>query len=397
MVSTLRITTQIMLGCVCLAITSGCAMRNAHYKSFLDLRDETAGNYSQQVIDAIVGVVDEGQLPVFFTVEGGQSTWAPSLSGSLSAIMAPPWNSSRTQLNNTVSGSESMSSAIQFNDFGSAPMSRVNTLYAILCFQYDIGTTTLPNGVLYTVVSRQDSPSGLLYARKTKDGYIGVPEEKREEFLKFAKDVNFWTRHAVPDLNDLNSSAGLVYRLSIDFPSIIVELADALSTRDAAKAGLPAAQQALAAEKQAYDDLVAEAKSGKGSPEVMNTLLQYKREELQSKMQGLGALSSQAETAEATISNNMEKIEVLMGDLRETLVKVKAYDPEAADIDIERTLQELNGQVASVIQGDSDLVKKFKASTFGGALDAQDSVDKLYRDRFESLPERYEGAFQSVD
>lgn len=398
MIRRTRLFSCLVLSSVCMVLLSGCAMRNAHYKSFLDLRDETSKNYSQQVIDAIVGVREDGTLPVFFSVEAGSSSWAPAISGSLSSVMAPPWNSVRTQLSQSVNGSESMSSAIQFNDFGSAPMSRVNTMYALLCFNYQIGDVSLPNGVLYTIVSEQADASNLRFARKLKNGnYIGVPDEKREEFLKFAKDVNFWTRHAAPDPQDLNSTAGAVYRFSVEYPQSIVALAKALKTKEGAEAGLSAAQQAYVAEKAAYDKLVEEAKSSKANPQVMTTLLQFKREEVQGKAQGAGAVGGQIAQAGADIQSNTNNLEGLLKLLRSALEKVKEYDPDASGIDVAGTVHGLNAQITSVMSGNDELIKQFEESTFGGALNAQDSVDKLYRDRFESLPQRFDQASQAVE
>ncbi|MBZ0256649.1 hypothetical protein K8I31_11340 [bacterium] len=398
MVRLLKVSSSLVLCCVCALMLNGCAMRNAHYKSFLDLREESSKNYSQQVIDAIVGVLDEGTLPVFFSVEAGSSSWAPTISGGLSSVMAPPWNALRTQLSQSVNASESMSSAIQFNDFGSAPMSRVNTLYALLCFNYNIGDVQLPNGVLYTIVSEEDNASELLFSRKLKNGkYLGVPEEKREEFLKFAKDVNFWTRHAVPDPKDLNSSAGMVYRFSIEYPESIIALANALKGKEAAEAGLPAAQQALKDIMTDYNKLVEEAKTTKANPQVMTTLLQFKREEVQSKAQGAGAVGAQIAQTNSAIQSNTNNLEGLLKGLKSTLEKVKAYDPDASSIDVKMTITSLNDQIKSVMSGDQALIQQFEESTFGGALNAQDSVDKLYRDRFESLPQRFDQASQSVE
>ncbi|MDP8242483.1 MAG: hypothetical protein P9L94_00270 [Candidatus Hinthialibacter antarcticus] len=398
MIRRYRLASSLILSCVCLMMLSGCAMRNAHYKSFLDLRDETSKNYSQQVVDAIVGVREDGTLPVFFSVEAGSSSWAPTISGGLSSVMAPPWNTLRTQLSQSANASESMSSAIQFNDFGSAPMSRVNTLYALLCFDYNIGDIQLPNGLLYTVVSEQDDADGLRFARKLKNGnYIGVPDEKREEFLKFAKDVNFWTRHAAPDPKDLNSAAGMVYRFSVEYPESIVALAQALKAKEGAEAGLPAAQQALSAIMADYNKLVDEAKTTKANPQVMTTLLTFKREEVQSKAQGAGAVGALIAQSQAAIASNTNNLEGLLKGLRSTLDQVKATDPNAGGIDVTMTINGLNEQITSVMSGDEELIKQFEESTFGGALNAQDSVDKLYRDRFESLPTRFDQASQAQE
>lgn len=378
-------------------LSSGCAMRGTHYKSLLDLREETARNYSQQVIDAIVGVRDKSTLPLFFSVEAGVSSWSPSLSGGLSAQIPGPWRARTTALIPSLQGSESMSNQIQFNDFGAAPMSRVNSLYALLCFHYSIGSVELPNGTLYTIVNESPTAEGLQFTRRLKNGnYLGVPHEKNEDFLKFCKDITFWTRHSAPDPKDLNSAAGMIYRFSIEYPTSIITLANALKTRDSSKAALGEAQKSLVTEKQAYDQLVNESKTSKTAPEIMTTLLGYKREEVKGKLQSLGAVSAAIQQAESDISSQTANLQSLVQSLQKTLEKVKTNDPDASQIDVQGAVNGLMGQISQLLQGNKEVMEQLQATSIQGTdLKAEDSVDKLYRDRFESLPQRFEGALQA--
>ena len=61
----LSVITTILSIVIILSLT-GCLMKKLHYKSFLELREETSRNYSVQVLDSIVGVLEHAELPVFF-------------------------------------------------------------------------------------------------------------------------------------------------------------------------------------------------------------------------------------------------------------------------------------------------------------------------------------------
>ena len=114
----------------CVFTLTGCVMMKPHYKSMQALRREASINYSQQVLDTIVGMRDKGQLPVMFNVEGNDSTWTPnySLSSSVFAPLyglagvgrAPQVGSGRiaigeSSITGSVAAGESMTNQLQYN------------------------------------------------------------------------------------------------------------------------------------------------------------------------------------------------------------------------------------------------------------------------------------------
>ena len=115
---------KMKLGLVaCLALSfvlSGCAMKKPYYRTLVDLRNESSVNYSQQVLDAIVGVRDRASLPVFFSVEGGNASWVPGYSTSGTGLQFPSgvgtrgWDINESVLKLSLGMSESMSNAVQF-------------------------------------------------------------------------------------------------------------------------------------------------------------------------------------------------------------------------------------------------------------------------------------------
>jgi len=140
-----------------MVVLMGCAFERAHYKSLPELREETSNNYSQQVLETIVGTCDDARLPAFFRVEAGFSSWSPSFSGSTGATVAT-LPTGGTVISGNLGIAEAMNKQIQYNDFGSASMTRVVSLYHLLCFEIRSGDTVLPNGTFYTVVDKASSP-----------------------------------------------------------------------------------------------------------------------------------------------------------------------------------------------------------------------------------------------
>lgn len=201
---------SITLGCM--LILTGCAFQRAHYKSLVHMQAETATNYSQQVLEAIIGVCDNAKLPVLFSVESGASTWMP-LYNSNAVATIPTLIVGQTSVTGSLGGGESLTTQLQYNDFGSAAMSRAISLYGLLCFTLQYGETVLPNGTLRTVVEPADSHEHFLIWGKRRNGqYLGVTQDKSEQFLHFAHDVTYWTRHATPDVSDLTSTTGKLLR-----------------------------------------------------------------------------------------------------------------------------------------------------------------------------------------
>ncbi len=389
---------------------TGCLTRKEHYKSFLDLRGESASNYSQQVLDAIVGVREHVKIPLFFSVEAGSSTWAPTVSGATGSVLLA-YNSLSTTARNlwpsrtysasspSATGQVSVSSSIQFNDFGSAAMSRVDSLYTFLCMPFQFGEILLPNGTLYVVSEESSSPEGFILFSKIEEGrYLGVTKEKSGEFLKFASDATYWTRHQDPDQKDLQSEAGLLYRFSLEFPKMSQTLINAINDKKRIQIQVTNTQQSLSNKLKEYESLKKEAKTAKSEPEIMNVLLQFEQKELELKAKEYANAQVQLKKVKKTIKTSSIDLEYLLNSLEITLQNVKKYDPDidkAKVVDVTKLIDEI---MDSLLIGDEKVVQELRTllPTAGG-INADESHDDLYRERFERLPQRFDETFQSSD
>ncbi len=385
--------------CMSLLVFAGCAFRNSHYLSFQEVRQETASNYSQQVLDAIVGIMDRAEMPLFFSVEAGQSGWSPTYTANIAAAIPGPWRSDTTTLNPTVQSSETFSSTIQLNDFGSAAMSRVSMLYGLLCFPIQISNTELPHGALFTTVEIHDTPNDFVIWSKLKNGkYLGVTEEKKREFLLFAQDTTYWTQHSRPETGDLLSTAGLFYRFTVDYPEKISELAEAVVIHDGLQSGLEAAQKACEQQTAEYEAAKKDALAKGADSTIAKTLLEFEREDLKTQEQSLAAMSGQLAATHNTIVTTVRDLELLIASLESVLTKVKENDPDAAaKVDPQATVKPLGEYIDRIVAGDEEVLKQVRGmipST--GSVDAEDSIDDLYRERFESLPQQFDQVFQGT-
>ena len=82
------------------------------------------------------------------------------------------------------------------------------------------------------------------------------------------------------------------------------------------------------------------------------------------------------------------KITELFGNLQQVLLLIKSMDPAGDSIDLEAILQPLRRRVDGLLAGDPKVVAEVESQRRSGlGLSARDTVDKLYRDRFEALPE----------
>jgi len=384
---------------------TGCLMKKMHYKSFLELREETARNYSVQVLDSIIGVLEHAELPVFFNVEAGQSTWTPTYTISSGNVVSA-WTHDITLDTNTVtatspssSNGESVTSTLQYNDFGSAAMTRVNALYAFLCLPIQFGENILPNGALYTVIDKADSPKNFILSSKiAHDNYMGVRKEKRFAFLRFSNDVTYWTRHDKPATKDLQSVAGTLYRFSSEYFKNKHELVDAFKTKDRAQASMPKVQQALKDKSKEFENLKSEAKTTKINPQIMKTLLQYKQKEVESKAKGFTSVNEQIFKAELTIKTNKAALKSLMKILERSLQEIIDNDPDVKLVNVDTLIGDLRKYTDRLLAGDKTILEEEELSLPGASgLDAAESRDDLYRERFESLPPRFDTNLQSVD
>ena len=274
-------------------------------------------------------------------------------------------------------------------------MTRVSALYAILCMPIPVEDELLPNGALYTIVDEANSTQNFILWSKTKKGtYLGVTEEKRDDFLKFARDVTFWTRNAVPQTNDLTSIPGLLYRFCVEYPQNEFTLATSVIAKNTAEASQQSVNQQVETKKKEYDALVEEAKAAKSNLSIYQTLLQYKRDELQSVIKNAGDLASQIAKAKTDITTDTHQMDELFSILSYNLAKIKENDPQVHHIDIEKFIDVLEKRKESILAGNFDEFNVVLPDAVG--LDAAEPIDELYRERFESLPQQFEQPFQAL-
>jgi hypothetical protein len=379
----------------------GCATRAAHYGSMVDLRDATSTNYAQQVLNAIVGIRDRGELPAFFYIEGSAASWSPNVSGSLAgqvllgfagALHLPAFSGNAVTISPGASGGITLNDSFQLNDFGPAALSRVTALYGFLMAPVQVGEAKLPHGALFTVIREAEEPNGFILWTKTNDGrYLGVTKETLWEFYKLTRDVFYWSRHAEPDPQELESAPGLLYAFFIQYPQTEVGLSQAI--KDAAKAR-KAADQAQTDFSHALDNVRAleqEVRKAKGeSPMVLTAILQEAYKELGLRLQAMTGAEDQNQQVSTKIQSLQNKITELFGNLQQVLLLIKSMDPAGDSIDLDAILQPLRRRVDGLLAGDPKVIAEVESQRRSGlGLSARDTVDKLYRDRFEALPERF--------
>ncbi len=390
---------------------SGCLMRKMHYKSFTSLRQETAKNYSQQVLDAIVGVREHAELPVFFNVEAGNSTWTPRVTGTTGNVVLSRVRESldiitghTTTLSVTspsATGQEAVSSSIQFNDFGSAAMSRISTLYAFLCYPVKFGEFILPHGALYTIVEESNSKENFILSSKIEEGrYMGVTKDRDVDFLRFANDVTYWSRHADPETKNLVSDPGILLRFTFEFPGKVVKIENAIRTREKFEAVVAKLGKELNSKREEYEKLKDEATVTKTDPLIMQTLLKIEQKGLESKIKVFTETTVQLAKTKAAIRDDTSDVKKLLYMLELTLLNIKEKGPTLDKFNITTFTSSLNKHLEQLLAGDKGVLEKMGLSlslSEATGLGAQESRDDLYRERFESLPSRFDETFRSVD
>jgi hypothetical protein len=90
--------------------------------------------------------------------------------------------------------------------------------------------------------------------------------------------------------------------------------------------------------------------------------------------------------------------DVILNNLVATLEMIKSVDPNGDQIDIEAIYQPFDARLKAILARDIETLKEieFQLPTAAG-LNARESFDKLYRDRFEALPQRFQQTFQSLE
>jgi len=371
---------SITLGCVVALV--GCTLQGTHYKSLTEIRRETASNYSQQVLETIVEVCDEAKLPALFSVGTGASLWTPSYTSGLQAAI-PTAKPSTTGLTVSLGSTESLTDNLQYSDFGAAAMSRVTTLYYLLCFELRYGNVVLPHGTFYTAVERASSHEPFLMWTQRPDGqYVGVTEHKREQFMRFAHDVTYWTQHAEPALHDLLSATGKLYRFSVESTTAIAKLRQARSAKAKMEKAVAEVQAALKAKQQAFDALKAQATTSKADPRVLQTLLQLAGQEVQGYMQAVPKVTAELDKLDSEIQSNMMTLEELTGVLGSALVELKYDDPDLASLDIASLITAFRSSIDTILREDGQppAAFGFTAPQVAGSR-AQDSASKIYGPR----------------
>jgi hypothetical protein len=115
----------------------------------VELQSETMDAMTFQMLDAVVAILDRGEIPTFFYIESGGSNWGGNYNASLSAVVGLPFRADNTSFTGSGGGGESVGLSWEINDFGPASMTRVTAIYEYLCYPIHIGNGQLPNGALY--------------------------------------------------------------------------------------------------------------------------------------------------------------------------------------------------------------------------------------------------------
>jgi hypothetical protein len=288
---------------------------------------------------------------------------------------------------------ESMQNQLLLQSFGSAAMSRVTSLYSLLCFTIQYGNTVLPNGTFYTAVETADTREHFLIGAKKRNGqYVGVTPARSKDFLQFAQDVTYWTQSAEPALRDLVSTTGKLYRFSIEYDTAAAHLVQARLTKFATEEAMAGAQEALKAKQQAFDALTAEAKTSTSNPLVLQTLLQLASQELQAYKQNAAQLTAELGKLDNEIlshANTLVELETLLEDI---LAALTMYDPNLATLDTPAIIAFFRQNFETFRRGDRQQLEALPGLALPPVAGhkARDSTDQLYRERFQTLPPQFD-------
>lgn len=376
---------------------NNCVMKQAHYDSMLELSNQASLNYSQQILNAIVGIRENAEMPTLYYVEAGQSSWGKNLSGSMLAQMSPPWNTNRTMLQPSGSTGENLNLSLQLNDFGPAAMSRVTAIYVFLCYPIHVGGGRLPNGALYTVVDKSSSPAPFILSTRSKEGYYGITEETRFEFFKITRDITYWTRHADPKPSDLESAAGLLYSFFAQYPSTEMQLANMVVSASKAETDFEGALDDYGNQFKVIAQLVEDAKKAGANDKIYVELLKDAYAQRDFKYMQMAGAFTDRKNKKNQLQELEQQVFQLLDILKNTVIQIKHVDPQGDLIDVDAILQPFYDRIDGIIHQDQEVLKLVRyqmPST--SSLDAQDSIDKLYRDRFEALPQQFDNVIESL-
>ena len=387
------------LALIVLFSLSGCAMKEVYNQSFLDLRENTSTNYSQQIVDVIVDLRQDAKLPVFFSIEAGNAVWSPRIGGGLDVAIPGPWNSRTTGLAPSLNGSDSANNSIQFNDFGSAAMIRINSLYEFLCFPFKFGDVYLSNGTLFACVSEADSNENLHSARKLKNGkFLGVPSEKKVQFLAFASEVTYWSQNANPSLDDLRSAAGVFYRFSIDYIPNLQKAINSLTQVNQMEKDLPGAKKEYQIAKDKFDEFLNNSQNSTANPDILKKIVETKQADVTNKGEAVQSMESAIAAQKAIHSKSVVLLEQLKNSVQSVLTDLIEVDPDVKEENVKSTIVAIQSQINRAKKADMKVLSELKPSMIRGVgLDASESLDALYRERFESLPQRFDSAYQGTN
>jgi len=376
----------------CIVALTGCVFRGTHYKSLSELRAATSLNYSQQVLDTIIGACEEARLPAFFKVENALSAWSPSITGSAAAAI-PMLVVGNTNVTGTLGGTETFNNQIQYNNFSPSSMTRVAALYSLVCFELRYGNTVLPNGTFYTVMDKANSPEHFVIWTKTRNGqYVGVTPAKVKAFLQFAYDVTYWTQHAEPHPQDLLSTPGKLYRFSVEYNTTAGTVVEARLAKFHLQEVVTSAREALKAKQQAFEALKEEVKTSKVNPIILQSLLQLESQELQAQGQNLAKLTADHGKLDSSIISSSRTLVESIGMLEEILTELKTHDPNLATLDTDAIIAVFRQLTELFLQGSREQLAALRLPSLPAAagLKARESADELYRSRFEALPLQFE-------
>lgn len=363
-----------------------------HNQSLVDLQKQSSIQLSQQVLNAIAGVIDQTELPDFYYVEGGNSAWGSSNNTGVSFDIRPPLpGTDLQQIAPNTRFNENWNLTNQYNDFGPAAMMRVSAIYVFLCYPLNLGGGELPNGALYTAVSKSDSKDDFVIYTKTADKqYLGVPKEKQLEFFKLSRDVTYWSRYLNPDPKDLESSAGMLYLFFSQYPQTETHLAQ--SVQDYHKAVNSASQTTLNYQNETKKVSLLEEKffNAEKPKSIEKTILEnaYKQRDqwFQFMISSTGNRTNKKNQMEALHREASQLLHVL----ESAVTSIQMHDPNQDRIVPANIIKPFHDRIDGIVANDPAVMKTVMDQLPSSAgIDAQDPLDKLYRERFEGLPQRF--------
>jgi len=374
---------------------TGCVFQKMHEKTLTDLQEATSLHYSQQVLQTIVSTCDTARLPVFFRLENSTSIWQPNYATSSSAggaalgVTIPKLDLGQSTVQAILGFGEGLSKQLNLQNFGAAAMTRVTTLYGFLCFPLRYGDYVFPHGTLYTVVDTADTQEPFLLSVKRPNGqYLGVTPARRKDFMRFAQDVTYWSQTAEPQLSDLISATGMLYRFSAEYDTAVANVVRARLARFQTEDAMAQAQAKLKDKQQAFDALTAEAKTSHAPPLVLQTLLQLASQELQAQSAAIAKVGAEFDALDKEIVSNTTTLVQLVSSLESILAEIKEHDSSLASLDTTPILMDFRQRLETIQHGDRQQLAALPLLTLPpvAGVRARETSDQLYRERFQSLP-----------